>query len=307
MRIIFAGTPETSVPALRLLAERHEVVAVLTRAPAPVGRKRVLTPSPVQVVAEELGVPVLSPSTLKDPQVQAQIAAYVPEAVAVVAYGLIIPQALLDVPVHGWINLHFSALPRWRGAAPVQYSIISGDPQIATATFRIEAGLDTGDVFSIETFPRDPSMTAGEALNMLAVSGAEHLARTLDELAAGTAVASPQEGEVTHAPQLTSANAHVNFARPATEVVNLILGTTPAPGAWATVGGTRVKLGPVLAIESTSLAPGEVALVGKKALAGTGTTDVELTQVAPAGKKHMPAADWLRGLSGRTQFEVKDV
>ncbi|MGV9188857.1 methionyl-tRNA formyltransferase [Arcanobacterium canis] len=307
MRIIFAGTPETSVPSLRLLAEKHEVIAVLTREPAPVGRKRVLMASPVHTVAEELGIPVLTPKSLKGTDIHKKILQLAPEAVAVVAYGLIIPKNLLDVPTHGWINLHFSALPRWRGAAPVQYAIMNGDSEIATSVFQIEAGLDTGDVFDIESFSRDKQLTAGETLERLALAGAEQLCRTLDQLEAGTAVATPQVGEPTYAPQLTSVDARVNFSWTAERIANMILGTTPSPGPWTTIDGARIKLGPVTVLTEASLNAGEIKLVGKRAIAGTGSTDVVLSQVAPAGKKHMSAADWLRGLKGDTRFEVDNV
>lgn len=297
MRIIFAGTPSTAVPSLLRLAEEHEIVTVLTRAPAPVGRKRVLTPSPVEEKARELGLDVLTPATLKDPGVQDQIRDYAPEAVAVVAYGLIIPEALLTVPTHGWINLHFSLLPHWRGAAPVQHAIASGQKTTGIATFQIEKGLDTGPVFDMEEVEIGHRETAGELLDRLAVQGADLLARTLSALGSGTACAVPQEGEPTHAPQLRAADGRLDLTRSARELDAHIRGFTPAPGTWTTWDGDRVKIGPAVPVEA-DLPVGEVRIDGDEVLLGTGEGALRLDRIAPPGKPWMAAADWGRGVRG---------
>ncbi|MDE1653880.1 methionyl-tRNA formyltransferase [Actinotignum schaalii] len=317
MRILFAGTPETAVPALQLLHhEGFDIAGVLTRAPAPQGRKRILTPSPVHRVATELDIPVLTPRTLKDGAIQEQIAALSPEAVAVVAYGLIIPPALLSVPRHGWINLHFSLLPRWRGAAPVNYAIAAGDTTTGTSVFQIEQGLDTGPVFASEATQIGVEETAGELLARLAQSGARQLSDTLHAIAAGTAHPQPQSGEVTLAPQFDSSWARVNWEWPAQRVADRVRAANPAPGAWTTLNGQRFKIESVgvSALETpegtakhVSLAPGEISPGG---MVGCGEGTIQLRRVAPPGKAHMDASAWLNGarLAAHTRFdsEVKE-
>lgn len=274
----------------------HEVLAVLTRAPAPVGRKRVLTKSAVHERAEELGLPVLTPASLRDAEVHAEIAAYEPEAIAVVAYGMLVPPELLDVPVHGWLNLHFSLLPRWRGAAPVQYAIAAGDSTTGTAVFQIEEGLDTGPVFDVEEREMSAADTAESLLDELAVSGARQLSEVLARIERGEGESRPQEGEPTFAPRLTSKDARIDWSEPAEVVSAKTRGWWPAPGAWTSVGTTRVKLGPVAVTDVEGLAVGEIR-AGATVLVGTGTTAVELDRVGPAGKAWMNAADWARGLN----------
>lgn len=274
---------------------------MLTRAPAPVGRKRVLTKSAVHDRAEELGLSVLTPATLKDAQVQAQIAELDPQAVAVVAYGLLVPQELLDVPEHGWLNLHFSLLPRWRGAAPVQYAIAHGDRVTGTAVFQIEAGLDTGPVYDVREHTIADSDTAESLLAVLAESGARQLSEVFTALDSGVASASPQEGEATLAPRLTSKDARIDWSAPAEAVSARTRGWWPAPGAWSEMAGTRVKLGPAAVTDVEGLRPGQI---GTDGLVGTGTTAVRLSRVGPAGKAWMEAADWIRGLHGESSFEV---
>ncbi len=304
MRIIFAGTPETAIPSLLRLADDHEIIAVLTRAPAPVGRKQTLTKSPVHVAAEQMGIEVLTPRSLRDPDIQAVIEDLAPDAVAVVAYGLIIPPELLDVPTHGWINLHYSLLPRWRGAAPAQHAIAAGDQVTGTATFLIEEGLDTGPVFDVQEHSIG-NRTAGELLSALSESGADQLARTLRDLETGSAQATPQSGETTHAPQLSSKDSKIDWSLPAARIDAMIRGYTPEPGPWTMLDSVRVKVGPVVVTEETGLEPGEIR-GGKRALVGTGTTAVELTDVAPAGKRHMRATDWVRGIKEESpRFEVE--
>jgi len=302
MRLLFAGTPDTAVPSLdALLDSRHEVVAVLTRADAPAGRGRRLTPSPVRVRAEEAGVPVLTDrprgeeflATLRDLDV---------DAAPVVAYGEILRPDVLAVPRHGWVNLHFSVLPAWRGAAPVQRAIIAGDEVTGATTFLIEEGLDSGPVLGTATETIRPRDTAGDLLGRLAVSGAGLLVATLDALEDGTLRPQPQPADgVSHAAKLTAADARVVWDRPALAVDRLVRGCTPAPGAWTTLddaSGTAVRLGlgPVVPRpDVTDLAPGAVRAGKKEVLVGTATHAVQLGDVAPVGKKHMPAADWARG------------
>ncbi len=304
MRILFAGTPDTAIASLhRLIADGHEVAAVLTRAPARAGRRHRVVPSAIHEAAEELGLPVLTPATLRDEKIQEQIKELAPDAVAVVAYGLLVPSALLDVPTHGWINLHFSVLPAWRGAAPVQHAIWRGDDVTGASTFRLEKGLDTGPVFGVMTETIRPTDTSGDLLERLSVSGADLLSRTFAALAGGSALAAPQEGEPTLAPTITTREAQVEWSAPAFAVDRQIRAHTPAPGAWTMLAGNRVKLGPVTpAPDQNPLSPGEI----KNGFVGTGTHPVRLGWVAPAGKKAMDARDWLRGarLPESTHFDL---
>lgn len=295
MRIIFAGTPVTAVPSLVKLAEEHDIVAVLTRAPAPVGRKRVLTPSPVEEKARELGIDVLTPTSLRDEEIQQKIAELAPEAVAVVAYGLLIPEALLAVPTHGWINLHFSLLPQWRGAAPVQYAVAAGQTTTGIATFQIEKGLDTGPVFDAEEVEIGHRETAGELLERLSYQGSELLSRTLASIANGVAEPVAQMGEPTHAPQLKAADGQLDLTRSAAELDAHIRGFTPAPGTWVSWGTGRVKIGPAFPQEG-DLPIGEVFVEGDEVLLGTGDGVLKLDMIAPPGKPWMKASDWGRGV-----------
>ena len=298
MRIIFAGTPAPAVPSLMTLAEQHEIAAVLTRAPAPVGRKRILTPSPVEAAARELGIDVLTPTSLKGDEIQQTIADLAPDAVAVVAYGLIIPEALLTVPTHGWINLHFSRLPQWRGAAPVQYAIAAGQTTTGIATFQIEKGLDTGPVFDMDEVEIGHRETAGELLERLSHSGAELLGRTLSDIAAGSARPRPQVGEPTHAPQLTAADGELDLTRPAAELDAHIRGFTPAPGTWTLWDGGRVKIGPAVPVPA-DIPAGHIETGPDGVLLGTGEGALLLDRIAPPGKPWMAASDWARGVRGK--------
>lgn len=302
MRVVFAGTPEAAAPSLRaLLASRHEVVGVLTRADARAGRGRALRPSPVREVAEEADLPVLTPVSLRDEQAVAQLRDWAPDACPVVAYGLLVPRDLLELPAHGWINLHFSLLPAWRGAAPVQHAIRAGDDVTGAVTFRLEEGLDTGPVLGRLTETVRPRDTSGDLLDRLAVSGAELLVATLDGLEDGILVPEPQPQEgVSLAPKIEVDDARVDWSRPAFAVDRLVRSCTPAPGAWTTWRGARFKLGTVLPcdpeVSEAQLAPGEVSADKRSVLVGTGTTPVELDRVQPHGKKEMAAADWARGV-----------
>lgn len=298
MRVLFAGTPAVAVPSLDALVRAgFDVVAVLTRPDAPIGRKRVLTPSPIAARASELGIDVIR-ATRVDDAVTAQIAAAKPDVAAIVAYGGLIPRAALDVPPHGWINLHFSLLPAWRGAAPVQRAVIAGDDVTGAVTFLLEEGLDTGPVYGTLTEGVGPTDTAGALLERLSHSGAVLLAQTLSAVDAGKAAPQPQVGDVSLAPKLTIDDGRLDWKQPALAIGRRARGVTPEPGAWTTLEGQRVKLEPVrLRPDNSDLEPGAVLLEGKSVLVGTGSHAVELTRVQPAGKKMMAAADWARGMA----------
>ncbi|WP_136610206.1 methionyl-tRNA formyltransferase [Sinomonas albida] len=297
MRVLFAGTPEVAVPSLdRLAAEPGiELVGVLTRPDAPIGRKRVLTPSPVASRAAELGLPVVKAARITA-EVTEQLAALRPEAAAIVAYGGLVPPAALAVPAYGWVNLHFSLLPAWRGAAPVQHAVIHGDDVMGASTFRLEEGLDTGPIFGTLALTPAADATAGELLGELAVSGASLLARTLGGIADGSAAPQPQTGEPTYAPKLSLEDGRLDWEQPAVAIHRRARGVTPEPGAWTTLGGERFKLEPPrLRSDVTGLPAGELSWDGKTLLVGTATHALELVRVQPAGKKMMAAADWARG------------
>lgn len=299
MRLLFAGTPAVALPSLdALLDSRHEVVAVLTRPDARAGRGRTLAPSPVKERALEAGLEVLTPPNLRDEAFQARLAEIAPDAAPVVAYGNLVPPAVLDVPRHGWVNLHFSVLPAWRGAAPVQYAIIAGDEVTGASTFRLEAGLDTGPVYGTLTETIRPRDTAGDLLGRLATAGSGLLVRTLDALEDGVLSPVPQSADgISLAPRLTTEDACVQWEHPALAVDRRVRGCTPAPGAWTVLpDGARLGLGPVaLAPEVTDLRPGHVRAERAEVLVGTGTHAVRLGEVRPAGKRAMPATDWARG------------
>jgi len=293
VRLVFAGTPEPALPSLEaLLASRHDVVAVLTRPDAPAGRGRTLRPSPVRERAEAAGLEVLTPAHPRDDTFQARLRQIAPDCCPVVAYGALVPQPVLDVPTHGWVNLHFSLLPAWRGAAPVQHAVLAGDEVTGATTFRLEAGLDTGPVFGVTTEDVRPTDTSGDLLARLAVAGAGLLVATLDALEDGSVQAVPQLTEgVSLAPKIISEDARVDWTASALRVDRLVRACTPAPGAWTTLRGKRVKLGPVTVTDQV-LAPGEL----RDGLVGTATTAVRLGGVRPEGRAAMAAGDWLRGL-----------
>ena len=285
-----------AVPSLdALVAAGFDVVAVLTRPDAPLGRKRILTPSPVAARAAELGIRIIHAAKV-DAAVTEEIAAAAPDVAAIVAYGGLIPRPALDIPRHGWINLHFSLLPAWRGAAPVQRSLIAGDDVTGAVTFLLEEGLDTGPVFGTLTEAVRPDDTAGALLERLSHSGAVLLTQTLSAVDAGKAAAVPQHGDVSLAPKLTLDDGRLDWQQPALAIGRRARGVTPEPGAWTTLDGQRVKLEPViLRPGGGALKPGHLALDGKSVLVGTGSHPVELTRVQPSGKKMMTAADWARG------------
>ncbi|GAA3153538.1 methionyl-tRNA formyltransferase [Planomonospora alba] len=300
MRLVFAGTPDTALPSLRTLLDspRHEVAAVVTRPDAPSGRGRKVHPSPVAELAEEVGIEVLKPLKAGDPAFLERLRAIAPDACPVVAYGALLPQAALDIPRHGWINLHFSLLPAWRGAAPVQHAVLHGDEITGASTFRIVRELDAGPVYGVLTEKIRAADTSGELLARLAESGAELLLATLDGVEDGTLEARPQPGEgVTLAPKITVEDARVDWTAPAMRVDRLVRACTPAPGAWTEFRGQRVKLGPVRpAPEAPVLAPGQVAAGRSSVLVGTATHPVELGEVQPQGKRLMTAGEWARGV-----------
>ncbi|MFB6721292.1 methionyl-tRNA formyltransferase [Kribbella sp. NPDC056345] len=298
MRVVFAGTPEPAVTALRaIVASRHEVVAVVTRPDAPAGRGRKLVASPVAQYAEELGgIEILKPVKPSDPEFLARLAEIAPDCCPVVAYGGLLPQAALDIPEHGWVNLHFSVLPAWRGAAPVQHSIIAGDDVTGASTFRIVKALDAGPVFGVLTEPIGPTDTSGDLLGRLAESGSKLLVDTLDGIEDG--ILQPQEQPadgVSLAPKINVEDAELDLTAPALRVDRLVRGCNPAPGAWTTFRGERLK---VLAVSLTDeeLKPGEISATKSSVRIGTGSKAVELLTVQPQGKKPMAAADWARGI-----------
>lgn len=299
MRLLFAGSPAVAVPSLEaLLASSHEVVAVLTRPDARAGRGRELQPSPVARVARERGVPVLAPVSLRDPEMVARIGELGVDAAPVVAYGVLLPPSVLSLPVHGWVNLHFSVLPAWRGAAPVQRAVMAGDEVTGASTFRIEEGLDTGPVFGTLTETIRPTDTSGDLLDRLAVAGAQLLVQTLDALEAGVLEPVPQSADgVSHAPKLTVEDARVVWTHPAYVVDRRVRGCTPAPGAWTALpDGQRLGVGPVRPVpEVVDLRPGEVRVGKRDVLVGTGAGAVRLGEVTAPGKRPMAAADWARG------------
>ena len=303
MRLVFAGTPEPAAVALeRLLASEHEVVAVLTRPDARKGRGRTLHPSPVKAVALEHGIEVLTPEKLDD-DTAARLRDIAPDAIPVVAYGNLIPAGMLDIPTHGWVNLHFSLLPQWRGAAPVQAAIREGDASTGATTFRINEGLDTGDILDTLTDTISDDDTAGVLLERLAYSGADLLVRTMDGLESGTLTPKAQPEEGTYAPKILTADARVDWAADSTVIDRAIRAHTPAPGAWTMRGEERFKLGRVTSVDSTELAPGQVAFGKNEVRVGTGTRDVVLSTIQAPGKKMMNAADWARGLANDVRAE----
>ena len=302
MRLVFAGTPEPALPSLEAIAaSRHDLLAVLTRPDAVAGRGRRPSRSPVARWADDKAVPVLQPARPGDPDFLAELARLAPDCVPVVAYGALIPGPALALPRFGWVNLHFSVLPAWRGAAPVQRALMAGDDVTGATTFQIETGLDTGPVYGVLTEPVRPDDTAGTLLDRLGHAGATLLVDTLDGIEAGTLVPRPQPADgVSPAPKVTVEEARIDWAAPATAIDRRIRGCTPVPGAWTTLRGERVKLGPVTVLPPVAVgtAPGPGVLVAGRSdvLAGTGSGPVRLGQVQPPGRRPMPAPDWIRGL-----------
>ncbi len=298
MRCVFAGTPDVAATSLRaLLDSRHEIAAVITRPAAPAGRGRRMASSPVADLARDCGIDVLEPATLRDDRVLAQLRALEPDCAPVVAYGGLVPPAALAIPAHGWVNLHFSLLPAWRGAAPVQHAIWRGDDITGASTFALEEGLDTGPVYGTVTETIRPDDTAGTLLTRLASVGSGLLVATLDAIEAGTAHAVPQTGDPSLAPKLSVEDARIRWDLPAVAVDRQIRACTPAPGAWTMLGDDRLLLGPVRRDAGAERLASGVLAVGKREIrVGTATDPVTLTSVRAAGKREMPAADWARGV-----------
>jgi len=297
VRLVFAGTPDAALPSLdAIAASSHELLAVVTRPDAPAGRGRGVRRSPVGAWADERGVPALTPSRPSDPAFLDRLRDLAPDCCPVVAYGALVPPAALEIPAHGWVNLHFSILPAWRGAAPVQHAILGGDEITGATTFRLEAGLDTGPVYGVVTTGIAATETAGELMARLAESGAGLLVATLDGIASGelTAVPQPDDG-VSLAPKLSVADARVDWSAPALRIDRLVRACTPAPGAWTTLRDRRVKLGPVTPVDANH-APGAITVEGGRVVVGTGGGAVELGTVQPEGRASMDASAWVRGL-----------
>jgi methionyl-tRNA formyltransferase len=306
MRLVFAGTPEAALPSLdAIAASAHDLVAVVTRPDAPSGRGRHLSRSPVGAWADARGIEVLTPQRPREPEFLARLTDIAPDCVPVVAYGALVPPAALAIPKHGWVNLHFSLLPAWRGAAPVQHAVLHGDEITGASVFALEAGLDTGPVFGTLSEPIRPTDTSGDLLERLSVAGARLLVDVLDGIAAGTLAPVPQPADgVSLAPKITVEDAQVRWSEPAFAVDRRVRACTPSPGAWTTFRGERVKLGPLSSTrlagsaitEAPALAPGEILVERSRVLAGTATVPIALGEVRAAGKKPMPATDWARGV-----------
>lgn len=300
MRLVFAGTPDTALPSLRALLDspRHDVAAVVTRPDARSGRGRKVHPSPVAELAEEAGVEVLRPPRAGDPAFLERLGRIAPDCCPVVAYGALLPRAALDIPRHGWVNLHFSLLPAWRGAAPVQHALLHGDEVTGAATFRIVEELDAGPVYGVVTEEVRPADTSGELLARLAESGAGLLVATLDGIEDGKLEAVPQPADgVSLAPKIGVDDARVDWSAPAMRVDRLIRACSPAPGAWTEFRDVRVKLGPVRPVpDAPVLAPGRISASKTSVLVGTATHPVELGEVQPQGRRSMSAREWARGV-----------
>ena len=300
MRIVFGGTPDVAIPSLDALAEsHHELAAVLTRPDAPSGRGKRLTASPVARRAAELGLEVLKPQRPRDEEFVSRLIELAPDSCPVVAYGALLPQRVLDIPRHGWVNLHFSLLPAWRGAAPVQHAILSGDQVTGATTFRIVLELDAGPIFATVTEAIGPDDTAGDLLHRLSLSGARLLVDTLDGIEAGTLTPTPQpetDAQVSYASKINVEDAEMDWSQPAEVVDRLIRACFPAPGVWTTFEGDRFKINSAQ-ISSKVLSPGALEITKRSVHVGTGTRALELGEVQAQGKKPMAAADWARGVT----------
>ena len=301
VRIVFAGTPSVAVPALHALREHHQVVAVLTRPDAPVGRKRIMTPSPVKTAALEAGIDVIEASHVDD-DVCERIAQYQPDAGAVVAYGALLKDNALSLPTHGWFNLHFSLLPAYRGAAPVQWALINGETTTGLTVFQLDRGMDTGPVLDQREYPL-PKKDAGDMLEEFAHAGAQQLTEALTRLENGDATLVPQSGEATYAPKLSAQDAHLNFALPARELVARSHGVSPMPGPWSTMDGKRTKLAG-LSETQVHVPVGEIREHDGQIFIGTGTTAVQVERIQPFGKPMMDAHDFVRG-NANAVFDVE--
>ena len=300
MRIVFGGTPDVAIPSLDALADsRHELVAVVTRPDAPSGRGKKLTASPVAQRAAELGIEVLKPQRPRDEEFVTRLTELAPDCCPVVAYGALLPQRVLEIPRHGWVNLHFSLLPAWRGAAPVQHAILAGDQITGATTFRIVLELDAGPILATVSEPIRPDDTAGDLLHRLSLSGARLLVETLDGIEDGTLTATPQpetDAQVSYASKINVENARIDWTQSAGVLDRLIRACAPAPGAWTTFRGERFKINSAR-ISDAVLAPGVLQISKRAVRVGTATQALELDEIQAQGKKPMPAADWARGIT----------
>ncbi|NQW32480.1 MAG: methionyl-tRNA formyltransferase [Actinomycetales bacterium] len=306
MKLVFAGTPDVALPALEtLISSEHDVLAVITQPPARAGRGRELQPSPVHAVADKYGIKALYPESIRE--IDAVLRELQPDAIPVVAYGQLIPETMLDIPAHGWINLHFSLLPEWRGAAPVQHCIWHGDTITGATTFRIDQGMDSGPILGHVTQLVDPKDTSGALLDRLADTGSHLLRQTLDALEAGmiTPIAQ-QHDQATYAPKLQKSDSRIDWQLPAIEIDRRIRAMTPKPGAWTTMALSEheisLSIGPVSTNRDIQLDPGVICVIDRRVFVGSATYALELDRIKPPGKKFMLATDWMRGL--RTE-EVK--
>lgn len=301
MRLVFAGTPTVAASTLTHLLEHsgHEVVAVITRPDAPVGRSKRPVPSPVAELALERGIELLRPQRPGEPEVMARLAELAPDACPVIAYGALLPQRLLDIPVHGWLNVHYSLLPRWRGAAPVQRAILAGDEVTGVSVFRLVPAMDAGPVFATAEVEIGPGETAGELLERLTPLGARLLVETLDRVADGTAeaVEQPTDG-ITIAPKLTVDDAHLDWTAPAADLARTVRACNPSPMAWTGYQGERFRILRVEVAEGAQPVPGALAVSRREVLVGTGLGSLRLLEVQPQGKRPMPAVAWANGLRG---------
>ena len=300
MRIVFGGTPDVAIPSLDALADsRHELVAVVTRPNAPSGRGKKLTASPVAQRAAELGIEVLKPQRPRDEEFVTRLTELAPDCCPVVAYGALLPQRVLEIPRHGWVNLHFSLLPAWRGAAPVQHAILAGDQITGATTFRIVLELDAGPILATVSEPIRPDDTAGDLLHRLSLSGARLLVETLDGIEDGTLTATPQpetDAQVSYASKINVEDARIDWTQSADVLDRLIRACAPAPGAWTTFRGERFKINSAR-ISDAVLTPGVVQISKRAVRVGTATQALELDEIQAQGKKPMPAADWARGIT----------
>ena len=305
MHLVFAGTPAAAVPALRRLAAEHEIVSVVTRPDAPLGRRRVLTPSPVAQEAAALGIPVIKAARL-DEDATGRIAALRPDLGVIVAYGGLVREPLLSTPARGWINLHFSLLPAWRGAAPVQRALIAGDEELGATVFQLVPALDAGDVHAMRVYPIDAEATADDALASLAEDGAGLLCEAVSAIADGTARPVAQVGEPTHAAKLVLADGLLDWTLPADEIHARFRGVTSEPGAHTVFDGAVLKVRDLGSVDTDAiLRPGELRAVKDGVLVGTGSRPLLLRRVQPAGKAAMAAQDWFRGLRAEAGESVR--
>lgn len=302
MRIVFAGTPEFAVPSLRQLVTQHEIVGVITRDDAPLGRKRVLTPSPVAQAANELDLPVYKANRLDEAATE-WVRGLGADLGVIVAYGGLVREPMLSLPTHGWINLHFSELPAWRGAAPVQRALMAGEQRLGVTVFRLVAELDAGAVLSRDARDFAPGTSAGEALTELATFGTGALQRAIESIEEDPRAGEEQLGKASYAHKLGREDGRLDLAQPAGSVLAHWAGVTPEPGAFVLFEAQPLKLHELRPVGDTASGDedrraGTVRLVSGRAILDLADASLELVRVQPAGKAVMAGADWLRGRGG---------